>query len=341
MIVFLIIYLVLNLLQISISQLTIDELFSSNFKFEEYPLNLADCSSDKVGLIKNFTNKNYLKINATIYNQLYIDCDNDQLLNINLRNPNVIWNENCENKHHNDFTFRYRFLLQDKKIQVQIKEFNMEGVELCSIDEYMKNVYEEYQYYRSNWAVLISIMPYFRLAFISNNEMSFLLVFNEQHAKNEMDILFPMEQLFKLNNKTEQKINVYRIDQGYVRIPKQDEINVQYELSKHNFIVNINETFLFYGTQNAVLKEGSFRLTINDQLVSCRYNYLLFCTFPILVNDTVNDTVNVLLLHDSSYVYNQTVGLISRKVLNNYTQSIYNLTDIQRYQFIINNKYCR
>jgi len=285
-------------------QLSVDELFFFNSKYTS----TGNCSDFQY----TFTN---IRINTNNYNQLIFDCNSSSII---LRNTEQISSSFCcdDENYLDNFRIHVHHL---SETSIQVNQLHFHGIELCSLDDLIQKHYSEYLYYRSQQALLINLennndtKDRYHLAISTNGEMTFILFIlssesNTTFRDNQIELIFPNENIFKFNQSS---INVWRIDQGYVRSPKSLENSIIYQLSKSNFMLFNNETFLLYGTQ--ISYPTQFIISIDETPVTCNYDYILRCIFPILplnVLDTHKPMLKV--IYSRKSIFNATLTLIPR-----------------------------
>lgn len=311
-------------------QLSVDELFVFNSKYT-----LTGNCNDFQYSFSNF------RINSNNYNQLILNCNSSSLI---FRNQEHISSLICPNDE--DYFQNFRIHFPDLfQTSIEVNQLHLHGIELCSLDELIRNVYNKYSYYRSRWALLINLenknkQEKHHLAIATNGEMTFILFilsseYNTTIIENEIELIFPNENIFKFNRSS---INVWQIDQDYVRSPTSLENSVIYQLSKSKFTLFNNETFLLYGTQISYPRR--FLVSIDQTPVSCKYNYILQCTFPILplnVRDTHEPMLKI--IYNGNSILNTTLKLIPRTRLHQVLTS-QSITKIETFEVNIDEKLC-
>jgi hypothetical protein len=311
-------------------QLSVDELFVFNSKYTS----TGNCS--------NFQYKfNNIRINSTNYNQLIFDCDSS---NIIFRNTEYISSSFCPDDENYLANFRINFYNLSQTL-IQVNQLNFHGIELCSLDDLIQKHYSEYPYYRSQQALLINLenddkKDRHHLAIATNGEMTFILFilsseYNKTLRNNQIELIFPNENIFKFNRSS---INVWRIDQGFVHSPKSLESSTIYQLSKSKFTLFNNETFFLYGTQ--ISYPLRFTISIDDTPVTCNYNYILRCEFPILplnIHDTHEPMLKV--IYNRNSIFNATLKLIPRIRLDQ-VPTRHSISDIGTFQVNIDENLC-
>jgi len=152
---------------------------------------------------------------------------------------------------------------------------------------------------------------------------------------NQIELIFPNENIFEFNQSS---VNVWRIDQGYVRTPKSLEDSIIYQLSKSKFTLFNNETFFLYGAHISNPKQ--LTVFIDETPVKCNYDYILQCTFPILplnIRDTYQPMLKI--NYYTEPIFNATLTLIPRTRLNQVPTN-YSLTDIGTLEVNIDENLC-
>ncbi|CAF1587661.1 unnamed protein product [Rotaria magnacalcarata] len=288
-------------------QLSNDELFIFNSK---YTLT-GDCNNFQY-IFKNFG------INSNEYNQLILNCNSSTII---FRNNDHISSSFCPDD--DDYFRNFRVRFPDlSQTSIQVNQLHLYGIELCSLDDLIRSVYGEYSYYRSTSALLINLENSNRqekhhLAITTNGEMTFILTLlstdsNGTLVENKIELIFPNENIFQFKRSS---INVWRIDQGYVRTPRSVVSHVDYQLSKSKFTLFNNETFFLYGTQ--ISYPSRFLVSVDETLVSCNYTYVLRCTFPILPLNLLDiHQPKLKIMYNSVYIFNTTLTLIPRTRLH-------------------------
>ncbi|CAF3112696.1 unnamed protein product, partial [Rotaria sp. Silwood2] len=153
-------------------------------------------------------------------------------------------------------------------------------------------------------------------------------------VENGIELIFPNENIFKFKQSS---INVWRIDQGYVRNPSSLKSSI-YQLSKSKFTLFNNETFFLYGTQ--ISNSRRFSVSIDEILVKCNYDYILQCTFPILPWNVLDKHQPMLrVIYNREYIFNATLTLIPRTRLD-HVPTNHSLTDIGTFKVNIDEKLC-
>ncbi|CAF1401446.1 unnamed protein product [Rotaria sordida] len=310
-------------------QLSVDELFFFNSK---YTLN-GDCNNFQY----TFTN---IQINTSDYNQIILNCN---LSSIIFRKKDYISSSICPNdeNYFKNFLIRFHHLSQTF---IQVNQIHLHGIELCSLDDLIRRSYGEYSYYRSQWALLINLENYNRqekhhIAIARNSEMTFILfILSKEYDKtlieNDIELIFPNENMFKFNQSS---INVWRIDQGYVRSPNSLKNSI-YQLSKSKFTLFNNETFILYGTQRSYPRR--FVVSIDETLVKCNYDYILRCTFPILPLNILDIHQPMLkVIYNGESIFNATLTLIPRTRLHDVPIN-HNIFDIGTFVVNIDKNLC-
>jgi hypothetical protein len=309
-------------------QLSVDELFFFNSK---YTLT-GNCSDFQY-------NSTHFRINRNTYNQLIFNCNSSSLI---FRNQDQISSSICPNN--NDY-FRIHFP-HLSLTSIQVNQLHLHGIELCSLDDLIRSIYHEYSSYRSQRALLINLenihnsQEQHHLAITTNGEMIFILFllsseYNTTLFENEIELIFPNENIFKFNRSS---INVWRIDQGYVRIPKSLENSIIYQLSKSEFTLFNNETFILYGTQ--LSNPRRLLVSIDKTSVTCKHDYLIQCTFPILplnLHDTDKPILKV--IYNGQNILNATLKLLPRTRLNQVWTN-HSVTDIETFKVNIDPNIC-
>jgi hypothetical protein len=296
-------------------QLSIDELFYFNSKHTS----TGNCNEFQY----QFSN---FRIKSNNYNQLVFDCKSSSII---FQNKDRTSSSICLN---DDEYFRIHFDHLSQTI-IQVNQLHLHGIELCSLDDFIRDVYHEYSSYRSRWALLINLKTnnqreQYHLAIATNGEMTFILfLISSEYQTKLIEIIFPNENIFKFNQSL---INVWRIDQGYVRIPKSLENSIIYRLSKTKFTLFNNETFFLYGTH--LSQPRRFSITIDDIPVACKYDHILQCNFPILplnIHDTHKPILQV--MYNKNNILNSTLTLIPRTRLDRIptNHSIFNIKTFQ------------
>ena len=325
--------LLLHLFSIFISvygQLSVNELFFFNSKYT-----LTGNCSDFQYTFPNF------RINSNNYNQFIFNCNSSSLIFQNQeQNSSLICPD--DKNYLQNFRIHFHHLSQTS---IQVNQIHLHGIELSSLDDLIRNVYHEYSYYRSQWALLINLennnqQEQHHLALTTNGEMTFILFilsseYNTTLIENEIELIFPNENIFKFNQSS---INAWRIDQGYVRSPQSLEKSIIYQLSKSKFTLFNNETFFLYGTQ--VSYPSRFLVSIDQTLVTCKYDYILQCTFPILplnLHDTHEPLLKI--IYNRKSIFNTTLKLIPRTRLNQVWTN-HSVTNIETFEVNIDENLC-
>ncbi|CAF3689735.1 unnamed protein product [Adineta steineri] len=313
-------------------QLSVNELFSFNSK---YTLT-GSCNDFKYTF-------NNLRLYSNNYNQLIFNCTSSSLIFQNQEHASSLICPNDEN-HSQNFRIHFQQLSQTS---IQVNQLRLHGIELCSLDDLIRNVYHEYAYYRSRMALLINLDTHNNnkqeqqhLAIATNGEMTFILFllsseYNATLIENEIKLILPNENIFKFNQSL---VNIWRIDQGYIRYPISLENSFVYQLSKSEFTLFNNETFFVYGTQISFPRR--YRVLIDGILATCKYDYILQCTFPILslnVHDTHEPLLNI--VYNGYSMFNTTLKLIPRTRLHQIPTN-HSLTDIETFEVRIAANLC-
>jgi hypothetical protein len=312
-------------------QLSVDELFFFNSKYTS----TGNCSDFQ------YTFNNF-RINTTNYNQLIFNCNSS---NIIFRNQNQRSSSFCPNDENylNDFLIHF---YQPSQTLIQVNQLLLNGIELCSLDNFIQTSYIEYSYYRSQSALLINLenndnkQEKHHLAIATNGEMTFVIFilsseYNTTLRENQIELIFSNNHIFKFNRSS---INIWRIDEGYVRSPKSIEKSI-YQLSKSKFTLFNDETFFLYGTQTYYYPT-KFSVSIDEIPVTCIYNYILKCTFPILplnIRDTHEPMLKV--IYNRVSIFNATLTLIPRTRLDQVPTN-HSITDIGTFKVNINENLC-
>ena len=312
-------WLLFSIVTIVHGQLSVDELFYFNSKYTS----TGNCSEFQ------YTFSNF-RINPNNYNQLTFDCNSSSII---FQNKDRTSSSICLN---DEDYFRIHFHHLSQTI-IEVNQLHLHGIELCSLDDFIRNIYHEYSSYRSRSALLINLktnnqQEQYHLALATNGEMTFIvfLISSEYQTKlteNEIEIIFANENIYKFNQSL---INVWRIDQGYVRIPQSLENSIIYQLSKTKFTLFNNETFFLYGTH--LSQPRRFSISIDDTPVTCKYDHILQCTFPILPLNTHDTHKPVLkVIYNTNAILNSTLTLIPRTRLDRVptNHSIYSIRTFQ------------
>ncbi|CAF3391855.1 unnamed protein product [Rotaria socialis] len=284
-------------------QLSNDELFTFNSKYSS----TGDCNNFQYKF-KNFG------INSNEYNQLILNCNSSTII---FRNNNRISSSFCpdDEDYFRNFLVRFPDLSQTS---IQVNQLHLYGIELCSLDDLIRSVYGEYSYYRSKSALLINLensnsQEKHHLAIATNDEMTFILTLlstdsNRTLIENKIELIFPNENIFQFKRSS---INVWQIDQGYARTPRSVSSPINYQLSKLKFTLFNNETFFLYGTQ--ISYPSRFLVWVDETLVSCNYDHILRCIFPILPLNLLDIHQPMLKIkYNGVYIFNTTLTLIPR-----------------------------
>ncbi len=311
-------------------QLFLDELFFFNSKYT---------STD------NCTNFQYefadLRINYHKYNQLIFNCNSSNLIFRNIDQPS---SSSCPNDEHNLDNFRIHFHNLSLTF-IQANQLHFHGIELSSLDDFIQKTYSEYSYYRSQWALLINLetnnkQEQHHLAISTNGEMTFILFiipskYSSTFSRNPIELIFPNENIFQFNRSL---INIWRIDQGFVRIPQSLDNIINYQLSKSKFTLYNNETFVLYGTQ--ILNPRRLSIYIDDTLIKCTFNPILQCTFPILpleIHDSHQPVFKV--IYNLREIFRANLTLNPRIRLDQIPTNHF-LTNIRTYQINLDTNLC-
>ncbi|CAF1636161.1 unnamed protein product, partial [Adineta ricciae] len=310
-------------------QLSIDELFLFTSK---YTLS-GNCTDFQYNFSK-------FRVQPNVYNQLTFDCQSSELV---LRNQDSSFSSICPTDEKYGQTMRIHFN-QPIPTSIQVNQLQLYGIELCSLDELLRNVYPEHSYYRSRWALLINLdnndKNQQHLAIATDGGMTFMLFLlspdeNSTIANNQIDLIFPGEQSFRFN---QSRINVWQVDPGYVRSPRSVEFS-DYQLSKTTFTLFDNETFVVYGTQVSLPRR--FLVYVDDTLASCKYDYILQCQFPILplyLSDTHQPVLKI--LYSRLQILNTTLTLVPRTRLHQVPTN-HSLTEISTFEITLDENLCR
>ncbi|UJR30586.1 hypothetical protein I4U23_018113 [Adineta vaga] len=310
-------------------QLSIDELFHFNSKYTSS----GNCTNFQY----NFSS---LRIHSNRYDQISLDCQSSNLI---LENQEKTFSSICPTDQEYFRTIRIH-LNHLIRTSIQVNQLHLHGIELCSLDDLIRNVYHEYSYYRSRWALLINLNTENQqqhIAIATNGEMTFMLFlqsseYNTTLLDNKIQLIFPSEQIFQFN---QSKTNIWRIDQSYIRNPKSMEYTTNYQISKTKFTLFSNETFVIYGTQASLLRR--FLVYIDETLVSCKYDYIIQCIFPILplhIRDTHEPVLKV--LYSRIEVFNTTLKLLPRTRLHHIPTN-HSLTEIETFEVNIDGNLCK
>ena len=190
----------------------IDELFFFNSKYTSS----GNCTAFQYNLTD-------IRINHNIYNQLIFDCNSSSII---FRNTEQVVSSFCSEEENTFQNFRIYFHRSSQRL-IQVNQLHSHSIELCSLDHFIQTTYSEYSDYRSQWAILINLenenqKEQQHLAIATNGEMTFILFFISSESSailnnNQIELIFPNENSFQFNRSS---IDVWRIDQDYVRIPK-------------------------------------------------------------------------------------------------------------------------
>jgi hypothetical protein len=309
-------------------QLSIDELFYFNSKYTS----TGDCSHFQ------YTFPDF-RIKSNNYNQLIFNCDTSSII---FRNQEQTSSLICPT---DEGYFQIHFPYLSQTI-IQANQLRLHGIELCSLDDLIRNIYHEYSSsYRSQWALLINLKTnnqreQHHLAIAKNDEMTFIVLilsseYQPKIIQPQIELILPNKNIFKFNQSS---INVWRIDQDYVRTPTSLENTIIYQLSKTQFTLFNNETFFLYGTQISYPRR--FRVTVDGILLTCNYDYILQCTFPILPSNT-HDTDKPILkvVYNGINILNTTLTLIPRTRLDRVPTN-HSINDIRTFQVNIDERLC-
>ena len=311
-------------------QLSIDELFTFNSKYAFK----GDCNQFQY----NFSS---ISIHNENYNQLNFDCNSRSLI---LQSTKYIQSTICPEDEATSKNFRIHFRHLSFST-IEVNQLRLHGIELCSVDDLIQSIYTEFSYYRSTWGLLINLEyanKQHHVAIATNNEMTFVLFLNPFKSKdnsqlNEIEIIFPYENTFLFNQSSSMKI--WRIDEGFVRIPKSQERNTSYQLSKTKFSLFNNETFFIYGLQPAYPKLLTVRIDRTE--AKCTFNNILRCQFPLLpltIDDSHEPVVRISYILTS--IFNSTVSLILRQRLHQISTSQH-LTNLDKFVVNIDKNLCK
>ena len=318
-------------------QLSVDELF--NFR-SKYALT-SPCSDFQYRFAD-------LRLNSLVYNDLRLDCDSSTIILANREQTSASICSN-ETEYLRNFRIHFRpssLIALSRQTVIQVNQLQLRGIEMSSLDDYIHQIYTEYSFFRSRWALLINLEQaggnkWHHLALASNDEMTFLVFLfaresNPVVIENSIDLVFPQENFFTFNRSQQL---AWRIDQGFVRIPNLLEA-APYQLSKNRFTLFGDEIFLIYGVHSASMARRLLVL-IDDTRVICVYNSLLRCTFPILprsIGDTHQPTLKV--KYYGEVMFNASLTLVPRTRLHlvpvNFT-----LLNISAFEVTIDENLCR
>ena len=308
-------------------QLSIDELFFYHSKYTS------------AGNCHDFQYKfPHFRVNYHHYDQLMLDCSSSTIIFRNTERESSSFCPNDENYLEKlRIRFSHRFFAS-----IRVTQFPLHGIELSSIDDFIQKTYTEHFYYRSQWALLVHLenenkQESHYLAIAANDELTFILfVTLSSSNSNLVELIFPYENRFYFNHSS---VNVWRIDQGFVHIPKLLERKTPYQLSKSDFRLFDNETFYLYGTETFVSRR--LVVHIDQELLTCTFDRLLQCIFPILPLD-IHDSHRPLLKvkYGGLAIFNASLTLNPRIRLNQIPTS-HSLTDIASYKIDLDPNLCR
>ena len=317
-------------------QLSVDDLFYFNSKHARS----SNCTGFQYPL-------DDLTLNAVVYNHLSIDCNGSRLI---LRNKGADPSPICPNdkRWSEDFSIHFRRSSQiffNGATNIQVNPIRLDGIELCSLDEFIHGVYPEHSSYRSRWAFLMNMENTYegkqhRLAVATNGEMTFLVFllssdFDPTLINNDIELSFPNDNVFKFNRSV---IHVWRIDQGYAHSPKSVDESNAYQLSKSKFTLFNNETFFVYGTQ-AALPRRLF-VSIDDIAVECYFDHIVRCVFPILPLDTAEThQPRLIVSYNRDTKMNTTLTLVPRTRLQSVPTN-HSIFELAKFELNLNKNLC-
>ena len=312
-------------------QLSISELFQFHSKYASS----GNCS-DFHYAFKN-VHGNFL-----IFNGLRIDCNSSSLI---LESQSISDSSTLCIK---DIEYQQNFRVHFHSIQsignemkIETNQIQLYGIELATLDDFIHEIYSDLAYYRSQWALLINLGQNNHFALALNDEMMFLVFLNptyndlEPSMISQIDLIFPNHNIFSFNRS---QLNVWRVDEGFVRNPTISKTSTDYQLSKSSFQLYSNETFFIYGTQELLPRR--FQVLIDEIPASCNLNYIFRCNFPLLPS-TINDThqPKLRVIYSRRSILNATLTLRPRKRLS-HIPTTFSLMNISAFQVTLDESLC-
>lgn len=317
------------LLVISIchAQLSIDELSFINSKYSS----MGHCNDFHYEF-------SHFRVNYHQFDQVILDCTSSSLI---FRDTAQESSPFCPDD--KDYFGKFSLHFSSASFaSIRTNQFPLHGIELASLDNIIQNAYIEYAYYRSLWALLIHLendnkQRSYHLAIVTNDEMTFLVLITPSLSmRTSIEMTFPYGNRFEFNQSS---VNVWRIDSGFVLVPKSIEEEMPFQVSKLDFRLFDNETFYFYGTQGLTARRLAVK--IDQTPVTCVLDRLLQCKFPILPLE-IDDSHRPLLqlMYFGRYVYNATLTLNPRRRLNR-IPTTHRLTDLSSYEIVLDPNLCK
>ena len=309
------------------AQLSIDELSFVNSKYTS----VGNCNDFQYEFP-------HFRVKYHYFDQLILNCTSSSII---FRNTERESSSFCPEDE--DYLEKFRIHFSSRSFtSIRINQFLLHGIELASLDDIIQNTYVEYSYYRSQWALLIHLetdnkQQSYHLVVAANDEMTFLFfVTPSSSIKTAIEMIFPFGNRFQFDQSS---VNVWRIDQGFVSIPKSMEAVMPYQLSNFEFRLFDNETFYIYGTEGLTARR--LAVQIDQTPVTCVVDRPLQCTFPILpLNIDESHRPFLQLIYISRYVFNATLTLNPRIRLNRIPTK-HRLTNIPSYKIDLDPNLCK
>ena len=283
-----------------------------------------------------------------VFNQLRFDCDSSTLI---LRNLNDNFSSLCVNETESLRTFRVLFRRSSlvsirDETKIEVNQILLRGIELTSLDDFIHRSYSEHGSFRSQYALMINVINSFdgkthHIALATNRDLTFIIFrfdsnVEVNNVEPNVDLIFPNENFFSFNRSNE---NVWRIDEGFVRSPKALQTPIHFQVSKLEFTLFANESFVVYGTQGS--PRGRLSAKIDKTTVACTFNYILRCRFPILPANIDDDhRPQLKIFYGEINIYNKTISLNRRTRLNDIPRQL-DISNISAFQVNLNENLCQ